>query len=154
MEVAVAGSEAEGFYRLLRGAVSHSSTSSASPPYKKVHHTPSTTIPHLPPQESTGPEVSDPAGQAMESASPAVLLASEEAIPANMQPLCIQLGGIKQVYRCQVEGCREGPSTSHATICVHVCKVNLGVGLVCPSCSKSLFNPDTFWHHKKSCMNM
>ena len=154
MEVAVVGSEVEGFYGLLRGAVSHPSTSSASPPHKKVCHTPSTTIPHLPPQESTGPEVSDPVGQAMESASPAVLPASEEVIPANMQPLHIQLGGIKQVYRCQVEGCREGPSTSHATICDHVCKVHLGVGLVCPSCRKSFFNPDTFWHHKKSHMNL
>ena len=69
----------------------------------------------------------------MESASPAALPASEEAIPVHMQPLCIQLGGVKWVYRCQVEGCREGPSTSHATICAHVCKVHLGVGLVCPS---------------------
>ena len=144
MEVVVAGSEAEGFYGLLRGEVSHPSTSSASPPHKKVHHTPSTTIPHLPPQKSTGPEVSDSAGWAMESASPAVLPASEEVIPAHMQPLHIQLGGIKWVYRCQVEGCREGPSTSHFTICAHVCKVHLGVGLVCSSCSESFFNPDTF----------
>ena len=138
----------------MRGLVSHPSTSSASPLHKKVCHTPSTTIPHLPPQESTGPEVSDSAGQAVESASPAVLPASEKVIPANMQPLCIQLGDIKQVYRCQVEGCREGPSTSHATICVYVCKVHLGVGLVCPSCSRSFFNLNTFQHHKKSHMNL
>ena len=95
MEVAVAGSEAEDFYGLLRGVVSHPSTSSASPPHKKVCHTLSTTIPHLPPQESTGPEVSDSAREAMESTSPAVLLASEEAIPAHMQPHHIHLGGIK-----------------------------------------------------------
>ena len=44
MEVTVAGSEMEGFYGLLMGAVSHS-TSSASPPHKNVHHTPSTTVP-------------------------------------------------------------------------------------------------------------
>ena len=72
--------------------MSHPSISSAAPPLKKVCHTPSTTISHLPPQDPTGPEVSDPADQAMESASPAALPASEEVIPANMQPLCIQLG--------------------------------------------------------------
>ena len=59
------------------------------------------------------------------------------------------VGGIKQVYRCLVEGCKEGPSTSCVTICAHVCKVHLEVILVCPSCSKSFFNPDTFWCHKK-----
>ena len=89
MEVAVAGSEVEGIYGLLRGAVSHPSTSSASPPHKKVCHIPSTTVPHLSPQQSTGPEVSDPAGQAVESASPAVLPAAEEVIPSNMQSLRI-----------------------------------------------------------------
>ena len=92
MEGVVAGSEVEGFYGLLRGVVLHPSISLASPPHKKVCHTTSTTIPHWPPQESTGPKVSDPAGQAVESASPVVLPASEEVIPANMQPLCIQLG--------------------------------------------------------------
>ena len=95
VEAVVAGSETEGFYGLLRGAMLHSSLSSASPPHKKICHTPSATISHLPPQESTGPEVPKPADQAMKSASPAVLSASEEAIPAHMQPLGIQLGGIK-----------------------------------------------------------
>ena len=91
VEAAVAGSEVEGFYGLLRGAMLHSSRSSVPPPHKKICHT------HLPPspihpQESTGPEVPKPADQAMKYASPAVLPASEEAIPANMQPLCFQLG--------------------------------------------------------------
>ena len=40
--VAVAGSEAEGLYRLLRGAISHSPISSAPSPPKDL------TIPHLP----------------------------------------------------------------------------------------------------------
>ena len=92
MEVVVAGSEAEGFYGLLGGAMLHSSVSSASTPHKKIHHTLSATISHLPPQESTGPEVPDPAGQAIKSASPAVLPASEEAIPANMQPFVFSWG--------------------------------------------------------------
>ena len=143
MEVAVADSEVEGFYGLLMGVVSHPSISSASPPHKKVCHGLSTTVSHLPPQKSMGTEVPDSTGQAMEPASPAVLPASEEVIPAHLQSLCIQLGGIKQVYRCQVEGYRGGPSTSCATICANMHKVYLGVGLVCPFCSKSFFNPDT-----------
>ena len=49
IEVAVAGSEVEGFYGLLRGAMLHSSISPAPPPYKKICHTPSTTISHPPP---------------------------------------------------------------------------------------------------------
>ena len=149
VQVALAGSEAEGFYGLLRGAIAHSSISSAPPP-KKACHILSTTVSHPPPQEPIGviPKVSNPAAriaeQALEVASPAASSASEEALPTDMQPLHIQLGGIKQVYRCQVEGCKEGPSISCATICAHVCKVHLGVGLVCPSCGKSFFNPDTF----------
>ena len=98
MEAVVASSEAESFYGHLRGAVLHSSISPAPPPHKKIWHTPSTTS-HPPPQESTGPDVPDPANQAMKAASPAVPLASEEAIPANMQPLHIQLGATKQVYQ-------------------------------------------------------
>ena len=137
MEVAVAGSEVGGFYGLLRGAMLHSSVSPAPPPHKKVHHTSSATISHLPPQKSTGPDVSEPADQVMKAVSPAVPPASEEAIPTHMQPLCIQLGGIKQVYQCQVEGCKEGPSTFHATICTHVCKVHLGWGW-CASLAASL----------------
>ena len=70
----------------------HSSLSSALPPHKKICHTLSATISHPPPQESTGPEVPDLVDQAVKSASPAVLPASEGVIPANMQPLHIQLG--------------------------------------------------------------
>ena len=51
------------------------------------HYAPSTTISQPPPQESTGPEVSDPAGQATGPASPAAPSALEEAIPTHMQPL-------------------------------------------------------------------
>ena len=155
MEVAVTGSEAEGFYGLLRGAVLHSSLPTSSPPSpKKTHHAPSSTISHLLPQESKEPEASVSVEQALESASLTVPLVLEEEIPAHMQPLCIHLGGIKRVYRCQVKGCKEGPSTSHATICTHMHRVHLGVGLVCPLCKKSFFNPDTFRCHKKSHINL
>ena len=73
----------------------HSSISTAPPLHKKVHHTPSATISHPAPQESTGPDVSEPADQVMKGVSLAAPPASEEAIPTHMQPLCIQLGGIK-----------------------------------------------------------
>ena len=59
-------------------------------------------------------------------------------------------GGIKRVYKCQVEGCSEGPSTSHATICVHVHRDHLGVRLACPSCTKTFLNSDALRCHKKS----
>ena len=92
MREAVAGSEAEGLYGLLRGVTSHSHPLPSQPPSKKPHHAPSTTISQPPPKESTGPKVSDPAGQATGPASPAALSALEEAIPAHMQPLQIQVG--------------------------------------------------------------
>ena len=154
MEVAVTGLEAEGLCGLLRGVVAHSSLSTSSPPPKKTCCTPFSFISHPPPQEPKEPEASGPAEQALELTSLTAPLVSEGEIPANMQPLCIQLGGVKRVYRCQVEGCKEGPSTFQATICAHVCKVHLGVGLVCPLCNKSFFNPDTFRCHKKGHLNL
>ena len=102
VEATVASSEMEGLYGLLRGAMSHPSISSASPPHKKAHHTMSTTFSCLPPQESTGPEISGPTvdipKKAMGGISPAVPPASEETLPTDIQLFDIQLGGIKQVY--------------------------------------------------------
>ena len=149
MEAAVAGSEVEGFYGLLRGAMLHSSISPAPPPHKKICHTPSATISHLLPQESTAPEVPKP--EVCLSSCPSSFRGGN---PCPYATHSYSAGGIKWVYRCQVEGCKEGTSTLHATICMHVCKLHLGVGLVCPSCSKSFFNPDTFQYHKKSHTNL
>ena len=154
MEVAVIGSEVEGLFGLLRGAVLHSSLSTSSPPPKKTHHAPFSFISPLPPQKSKEPEASVPKEQALESTSSTAPSVLERAIPADMQPLHIQLGGIKRVYRCQVEGCREEPSTSCVTICTHMCKVHLGVELMCPLCNKCFFNPYTFRHYKKSHINL
>ena len=156
MEVAVAGSNVEGFYGLLRGAISHPSVSSAPPPPKKAHHIPSATVSNLPHQEPTcvTPKVSDPIAKMVEWASEAASPTSEEALPTNMQPLCIQLGASKECTDAGLSVAKDGPSTSHAPICTHVHRVHLGVGLVCPSCGKSFFNPDTFWHHKKSHCNL
>ena len=149
MKEAVAGSEVEGLYGLLWGVASHSHPLPSQPPLKKPHFAPCTTISQPPPQESTGPEVSNPAGQATGPASPAAPSALEEAIPAHMQPLQIQVGGIKQVYKCMVEGCKEGPSTSQVTICAHIRNVHLGVRLVCSLCSETFFNLDVLRCHKK-----
>ena len=95
MREAVAGSEAEGIYGLLRGVTSCSHLLLSQPPLKRSLLTPSSSISQLPSQESTGPEASDPAGQATVSASPAAIPAPEEDIPAHMQPLRIQMGGTK-----------------------------------------------------------
>ena len=97
MEAAVTGSEAEGFYGLLRGAVLHSSLPTSSPPPKKAHCAPSATVFHLPPQESKEPEASVPAEQALEFASLTFPPVLEGEIPSHIQPICIQLGGIKRV---------------------------------------------------------
>ena len=127
-------SEVEGFYRSLRGAIAHPPISSAPPPHKKACHSPSATVSHLPPQEPTSitPEASESAAQvteqASEAASPAAPPAPEEALLTNMQPLHIQLGHVKRVYRCQVEGCKEEPSTSHATIVCMYAKCTWGLG--------------------------
>ena len=70
-----------------------------SPTLKKACHILSATVSHLPPQEPTGvtPEISDPAARIAEQALEAASSASEEALPTDMQPLCIQLRGIKCV---------------------------------------------------------
>ena len=151
IEMAVAGLGVEGLYRLLRGAILHSLMSSA-PPYPKNAPT---TQPPPSPSHSSGVR-----GSCTQSFHRETELAPEVpslaaspvlgmAIPAHMTPLCLQLGGIKRVYKCQVEGCSEGPSTSQATICVHVCRDHLGVGLACPSCAKTFFNLDVLRHHRK-----
>ena len=96
MEAAVAGSDVEGFCGLLRGAMLHSSMSSPPPPPKKVHHTPSATISHLHPQESQKPEAPGPAEQRPESTSLTAPPVLKGEILANMQPLCIQLGALRE----------------------------------------------------------
>ena len=113
----ITGSEVEGLYGLLRGVTSCAPTCSLSqPPPSWSHLSPGSPISQQPPQESTGPEVSGPAGQATVSAPSAATPAPESNIPADMQLLRIQLGGAKRVYQCWVEGCKEGPSTSWAAV--------------------------------------
>ena len=150
MREAMAGSEVEGLYGLLKGVTSYPHPTSSHPSITKPHLSPSAIITQSPLQESTGPEVSDPVGQATVSASSAVFPAPEVDILAHMQPLRVQVGGAKCIYQCWVEGCKEGPSTSQATISAHVRKVHLGVGLVCPLCNRTFFNLDMLRHHRKT----
>ena len=117
MEVAMAGSEAEDFYGLLRGPMSHFSLATSSPPPKKACHAPFATVSHLSPQESTEPEASAPADQALESAPLDVPPASEEEIPTHMQPLCIQLGHQKGIQMLGW-GLQRGPISLS---CYHLC---------------------------------
>ena len=148
--------KAKGLFGLLWGAMSHSPMSSIPPQPKKCHQSPSATISVPPPQEhkEAAPEASAPAVKKSELAQEVPSTAAPEAlemvIPANMTPLCLQLGCIKRVYKCQVENCSEGPSTTHTTICAYVHKDHLGVRLAYPSCDKSFFNSDAPTYHEKS----
>ena len=149
MREAVAGSETEGLDELLRGVTSHSHPLPSQPPSKKPHHAPSATISQPPPQESTGPKVSDPAGQAYRTCFSSCSLSFRGGHSSPHETPQNSGWGIKWVYKCQVEDCKEGPSTPWATICAHVRKVHLGVRLVCSLCGKTFFNLDVLRCHKK-----
>ena len=155
VQLAVAGSEAEGSYRLLRGALSHYPMSTAQPPTKRHYQAPTATISKLPPQEpkEVKPESSALPAEggilAQKAPSLAVSQALEVAIPTHMAPLHLNVGCIKRVYKCWVEGCIKGPSTSRTVISVHVHWVHLGVRLGCPSCSQMFLNLDALRCHKK-----
>ena len=147
----MAGSEAEGLYGFLRGAMSQSSV---PPPPKRWCQTPTATVSKLPHQESEGvePKPSAPAAEGSRLAQEPPLgclpsLGGSHPCPYNTPlPKC---GSIKRVYKCQVEGCIEGPSTSQAAIYAHVCRDHLGVRLACPSSTKTFLNSDALRHHKK-----
>ena len=146
---AVTGSKVEGLYGLLRGVALSFCPLPSKPLPSPPCISPSPSVHSQPPQEPTQPETLDPVGPATVPAPAAATRATGDDIPADMQPLRIQLGGTKRVYQCRVEGCKEGPSTSRAAICSHIRRVHLGMGLVCPLCHKSFFNPDAFRCHKK-----
>ena len=108
---AIMGSEAEGFYGLLRGVTLPSHPLPSQPPPSCTHLSPSSPAFQQTPQESTGPEVSGPEGPATMSTPVDMTPATGGDILVEMQPLHIQLGGTKRVYQCWVEGCKEHPST-------------------------------------------
>ena len=68
---------------------------------------------------------------------------SKEEIPAEMEPLRKNVGDTKWVYHSHMEECPEGPSTSQAAICSHMCQAHMGIKLPCPSCPRTFFNIDT-----------
>ena len=119
IETVVTGSEAEGFYGLLKEAVSHTSLSSIPIPSRKCHPALNATASKPPLQEPSrvAPEVSVPVAEekeqtpeapmklALEAPSLVVQEALDVAIPAHMTPLCLQLWGTKRIYQCWVEGC-------------------------------------------------
>ena len=92
---------------------------SPTPP-KKVYHTPSATISHPPPQESQEPKAPGPAEQRLESNSLTAPPVLEGEIPANMQPLCIQLGAVREFIdvRLRVAGRAHQPPMP---LFVHTC---------------------------------
>ena len=126
IEVAVTGSEVEGLFGLLRGAILHPSISSAPPPPKKACHSSSATISHPPPQELAGavPEASHPTTkdveQALEAVSPATSPASEEALPAHMQPLCLQLGASKEYTNARLKAVQRAINLMCHNLCTCV----------------------------------
>ena len=116
----------KGFYRLLREAVFHTSSSPVLLPPKKCHPAPTVTVSQLPPWE---PEkvaskvsglITEKGKQALGIPSLVSSKAPEKTIPTHMQPLCLQLGGIKRVCKCQFEGCTEGHQ-SYMPQSAHMC---------------------------------
>ena len=131
MREAVVGSEVEGIYGLLRGVTLCSHHLLSQPPLKRSLLIPSSSISQPPSQESTGPEASDTAGQAMVSASPAATIAPEGDILVHKQPLRIQMGAQSMCVSAGLKAAKR-PINSWAAICAHVRKVHLGVRLMCP----------------------
>ena len=152
-EAAVAGLEAEGLYGLLRGAISHSHMSSAPPPPKNA-----TTL-QLPPSPNHSlrslklylklPLLWFKKLKWHWKSPPQLHHKLWRCYPCLHDTPLPTVGGIKRVYKCQVEGCSKGQSTSWATICAHVCRDHLGVRLACPSCARTFLNLDALMHHKK-----
>ena len=117
IEAAVTGSEVEGFYGLLKGAASHTSLSSIpplprnlvlpQPPLPLNHPFRSPVESHLKylflwaEEKEQTPEA--PMKLALEAPSLVAPEAPEEAIPAHMTPLCLQLGVSR---RCTSAGLR------------------------------------------------
>ena len=109
LQLAVAEMEAEGLYRLLRGAILQFSVSSAPPLPKRHHHAPTTTISKQPPQESEGvePDTSAPLVGGLNWHWRLLLSCLPSFGGSHPHPhdtLLPECGGIKWVYTCQVEG--------------------------------------------------
>ena len=141
MEAAVTGSEAEGLYGLLRGQYH-------TPLYPHPHLLPkSLTMPPLPPFPIHPSGVQGTRSLSSCRAGTGIYLFNcpfsfRGRDPCQHATPSYSVGGIKRVYRCQVEGCKEGPSAPHATICVHPnVQGILGGGVGVPPLQQILLQP-------------
>ena len=138
----VAQSRAKNLYNVLQEARTQPEpTISGGLPLPKRHrHAPTTMVSNLTAQQFEG-------GMSEQGAP---LTSPQEAnIPTGMAPMHVNISDSQQVYWCQAKGCPEGPSSSHATICAHVCCTHLGTKLLCPFCPIPLFNSDALKQHGK-----
>ena len=117
-----AGSQAEGLYDHLQGAVVQPELPvSVGPPLSKRKQVATETISSLTAQESEAITPKPKEGVSVQGGPYlSIPQSKEEAIPAEMEPLKINVGDTEWVYCCCVQGCTEGPSTSQAAICSHV----------------------------------
>ena len=115
----------------------HSSVPLAPPPHQKVHHTPSA------PQESTGPDVPEPADQAMKALCPAAPPASDKVIPAHMQPLCIQLGVSNKYTSARLSAARRVHQPPMLLFCT--CMQSASGGGVGVPLLQQVLQPRHFW---------
>ena len=106
---AIMGSEAEGFYGLLRGVTLHSCPLPSQPPPSCTRLSPSSPVFQQTPQESTGPEVSGPEGPATVSTSVATSSASEGNLPADMVTPLYSAGGCQKSVWMLGWGLQRGP---------------------------------------------
>ena len=141
IESAVVGSEAEGLYRLLGGAISythihHSTPIQESLPHPICHH------PQTTPSGAWGSCTQSfcSCGRSyrtgIRSCHSSCVSSSRGGYPHPYDTPLPTVGGIKRVYKYKVEGCMEGPSTSHAAICTHACREHLGWGSHVPPLTK------------------
>ena len=155
MEFAVVGSGAKGIYDLLQGAITQPDPSvSVGPPLpKRCKWVAFATVSSSTAQDyCLRPHGFKAQGRHVRAGGLLSIHSSVQrvaAIPAEMAPLCINIGDTKQIYCCQVKGCPEGPLTSWDAICFLVYCAHLGNKLTCPSCTHTFFNTDTLQQHGK-----
>ena len=103
----MADSKAEGLYDLLHGAVAQPELSvSVGPPLPKRTWVSTATIASPTAQESEA-IAPKPEGGVSVQVSPSLSIpqSREEAIPAEMESLRVNVGDTKWVYHCCVKGC-------------------------------------------------
>ena len=125
IECTVTGLGAEVLYDIIQGSVADPDLSSSVGPLlpKRWRQAAMATVTSLTAQK---PEAITPKPEGGASVS-------RKEIPAEMEPLRINVGDARWVYHCHVEGCTEGPSTLQAAICSHMCQAHLGTKFVmCP----------------------